>query len=382
MCIWRTLCLAGAALLVQAAGALAATQATDTGAGLEGLTLLVVGVVLANNIPTLLDYAKRLDPTNKIATLVELLQQTNEVLLDMRWIAGNLPTGHRTTIRTGLPTVYWRLINQGVPTSKSTTAQVDEQCGMLEAWSEVDVELADLNGNANRFRFTEAQAFIEAMNQEMASTLFYGNAGTAPEEFTGLSPRYSSLSAGNAQNILSAGGAGAAENASVWFVVWGENTIHGIFPQGSQAGLKHTDIGVETAEGTAGLGGQRLRVFRDQFQWKAGVALRDWRYVVRIANIKVSDLAANSGTQLPTAATRLQKLMAKATHRIPGTGAGTAVWYANRTVMQYLDLQSREDVKDGGGMNYENVDGKRIMTFRGFPLRTVDALLDTEAAVT
>src|SRR5262245_18558993 len=151
---------------------------------------------------TLLDWAKRLDPDGKVPTIVELLKQTNEILEDMSWVEGNLPTGHRTTVRTGLPAVAWRLLNQGITPSKSTTAQIDEQAGMLEAWSEVDKDLALLNGNIGSFRLSEAKAFIEAMNQEMAQTLFYGNAGLAPEEFTGLSVRYSTTvgSPANADN--------------------------------------------------------------------------------------------------------------------------------------------------------------------------------------
>ena len=64
-----------------------------------------------------------------------ILVRPNEILDDAVFIEGNLPTGHRVTIRTGLPPVYWRSLNQGVPRSKSMTAQVDETIGMLEAYS-------------------------------------------------------------------------------------------------------------------------------------------------------------------------------------------------------------------------------------------------------
>ena len=63
---------------------------------------------------TYADWAKRLDPDGKTATVVELLSQTNEILEDAVFMEGNLPTGHRVSIRTGLPDVYWRSINQGV----------------------------------------------------------------------------------------------------------------------------------------------------------------------------------------------------------------------------------------------------------------------------
>lgn len=329
--------------------------------------------VLGSNVATLADIAKRMDPDGKVANIVELLAQTNEMLPDMLWKEGNLPTGERTTVRTGLPTVAWRLLNQGVQPSKSTTAQIDESCGMLEAWSEVDVELAKLNGNTAAFRLSEGLAFIEAMNQEMQSTLIYGNSSTAPEEFNGLAVRYSSLSAANGQNIVSGSGAGA-DNSSIYLISWGANSIHGIYPKGSQAGLEHFDHGEVTVETSAGIAGTRMRAFQDQWTWKCGVALRDWRHVVRIANIDISALVAKSS------AADLIELMIKSIHRLPNR-MGKPVFYMNRTVFQMLDIQRRDDVISGGGLVYSDVDGKVVPTFRGIPIRIVDALLETEAAV-
>jgi len=329
---------------------------------------------LAASVLTLADWAKRLDPDGKVPTIVELLSQTNEILLDMLWAEGNLPTGHRTTVRTGLPTVAWRLLNQGITPSKSRTAQIDEAVGMLEAWSEVDKDLAELNGNVNAFRLSEARAFIEAMNQEMASTLFYGNSSTAPEEFTGLATRYSSTTAANGQNIVVGGGAGS-DNSSIWLVVWGENTCFGIFPKGSKAGIMQEDMGLVTVETTAGIAGNRMRAYQDRWQWKSGVALKDWRYVVRIPNIDISALVAKSS------AADLTELMIKAIHRIPALNLGRAAFYVNRTVMQMLDIQRRDDVISGGGLTWETVDGKRTASFRGIPVRVCDALLETEATV-
>lgn len=324
---------------------------------------------LGSSVLTLADWAKRLDPDGKVPSIVELLGQSNEILADMLWQEGNLPTGHRTTVRAGLPTVAWRLLNQGVTPSKSTTAQIDEACGMLEAWSEVDVELAKLNGNTAAFRLSEAQAFIEAMNQEMASTLFYGNSGTAPEEFTGLSARYSSLSAANAQNIVAGGGSGS-DNSSIWLICWGGQTVHGIFPKGSKAGLEHQDLGEETVETTAGIAGNRMRAFRDKWTWKCGIALRDWRYAVRVANIDISDNNAD-----------IIELMIKAIHRLPSLGMGKCAFYMNRTLFQRLDLLRRNDIISGGGLSYDNVDGKMVRSFQGIPIRKCDALLETEATV-
>lgn len=332
--------------------------------------------VLSTGAVTLAEWAKRVDPDGKTPAIVEILNQSNEILQDMLFMEGNLPTGHRTTIRTGLPTAAWRLLNSGVQPSKSTTAQVDEACGMLEAFSIVDKDLAQLNGNVQQFRMSEAQPFTEAMNQAMATALFYGNSSTSPEQFNGLSVRYSSLSASvaNSKNILSAGGAGA-DNTSIWLIVWGQNTVCGAFPKGSKAGLIHEDLGETTIENANGVTGARMRAFEDHWQWKCGLVLKDWRYAVRICNIDVSNLVSKSS------AADLQELMIKATHRIPNLSMGKPVFYMNRSVKQMLDIQRRDDVQAGGSLVYSDVDGKLLPAFRGIPVRTCDAILETEAVV-
>lgn len=336
---------------------------------------------VGGTVLTLADWAKRLDPDGKVPSVVELLSQTNQILNDMLFKEGNLPTGDRVTVRTGLPTVAWRLLNKGVAKSKSTTAQIDEACGMLEARSELDKDLADLNGNTSAFRLSEAQAYIEAMNQEMASTLFYGNSGTAPEEFTGLAPRYSSLSAANAQNIISASGSGA-DNTSVWLVGWGANTVYGIFPKGSKAGLIHEDLGLGDAFDASN---NRFRAYMDWWQWKCGVAVRDWRYAVRIPNIDISDVIALANTQATTASTFLPKLMARAIDRLPSIGMAKPVFYANRTVMSHLRVMAMEKTSSVLGIQEGlNQFGERIQTglnLLGIPIRTCDSLLETESVV-
>ncbi len=324
---------------------------------------------LSVNALTLADWAKRLDPDGNTARIVELLAQTNQILEDMQWREGNLPTGHRTTVRTGLPAVSWRLINSGVQPSKSTTAQIDEQIGMLEAWSEVDKDLALLNGNVGSFRLSEAKAFLEAMNQEMASTLFYGNASLAPEEFTGLSPRYAVSTGAIADNVIKAGSAGP-DNTSAWLVSWHEETVTGIFPKGSKAGLIHEDYGEVTVEVTAGVAGTRMRALQERWQWKAGIAVKDWRHIVRIANIDISDI--NS--------TELIDMMEQAEETIPNE-IGRRVWYMNRRVRRALRKRYRDDVTAGGGLSYENVAGKPVLMFGTTPVRITDALLNTEALV-
>tara|TARA_B100000902_G_scaffold343728_1_gene348597 strand:+ start:177 stop:1196 length:1020 start_codon:yes stop_codon:yes gene_type:complete len=329
---------------------------------------------------TLADWAKRSDPDGRVPIVAELLSQSNEILDDCVFKEGNLPTGERVVIRTGLPGVYWRALNQGIPSTKSTTAQIDEACGILEARSEVDKDLAMLNGNTAQFRLSEDTAFLEAMNQTQAETLFYGNPGTDPKKFLGLAPRYSSLSADNAVNILNAGGSGS-DNASVYLVVWGDNTVYCPFPKGSKAGLTHEDLGEQTVYNSDGT---RLQAFATRYQWKNGLVVKDWRYVVRICNIDVSDLLGQSSTQASTASTALIKLMARALYRIPNMAMGRAAFYMNRTVHSGMAIsaldksQSVLSIQEGLS---QFGSAQSYLSFLGVPLRRVDALLNTESAV-
>lgn len=333
---------------------------------------------------TLTDWVKRLDPNGSVAEVAELLGQIND-FSDALYIEGNLPTGHRSTVRTALPSVGWRLLNQGTTASKSTTAQIDENCGMLEAWSEVDCKLAELNGNKEAFLMSEAEAFTESMAQEAAQTTLYGNAGLAPEEFTGFMTRYSALG----RNCISAGGSGS-DNSSILLVGWGAKSVHYVFPKGSKAGLSYEDKGKVTSEVTAGVGGQRMEVYRGHWMQDVGLVVKDWRYAVRIANIDISNLIAESS------AADLSKLMIKAINRLPSTRGkartdGTVgikpVFYMNRTCMEMLDIQRRNVMAgfgtsySGGSIAYKDVDGMSIPFFQNIPIRIVDQLLETEATV-
>ena len=328
---------------------------------------------------TLADAAKLMDPQGKVVDVVELLSLTNGILDDMLFKEGNLPTGEQLSVRTGLPTVAWRMAYKGVAVSKSTTAQVTEGCGLLTGRYEIDRLIADLNGNTAAFRASEAKSFTSAMNIEMASTLFYGNSGTAPEEFTGLAPRYASTSAPNGQNILSAGGAGS-DNTSVWLVGWGD-PVYGVYPKGSKAGLIREDLGVIDAFDSSN---NRFRAYAELWEWKLGLALRDWRYVVRIPNIDISDLAALATTQATTAATYLPKLMSRALDRIPTPNGVRLAFYANRSVLSLLRVAAME--KSSSAVTIEaglNQFGQTIHTtkFLGVPVRVSDGLISTEAVV-
>lgn len=326
---------------------------------------------LATNNPTLADIAKGLDPDGSVAQTIEILDQTNEILTDATFVEGNLPTGNRTSIRSGLPAPTWRKLYGGVQPTKATKVQVTDNCGMLEDYAEVDKALADLNGNAMSFRLSEDHAHIEGINQEAAQTLIYGNEGSAPAEFTGLAPRYNSLSAENKDNIIDGLGTGT-DNTSIWLVVWGPNTAHMITPKGSKTGLSVTDKGQVTVENADGAGG-RMEAYRTHYKWDLGFTLRDWRYVARVCNIDVSDLATSANAQA------LIRYMIMASERIPQFGMGRAAWYVNRNIREKLRLGIIDKIANN--LTWETVSGQRVMMFDGIPVRRTDAILSTESRV-
>ena len=326
---------------------------------------------LAINNPTLADLTNRMTADGKIdPQIVEILTASNEILEDMTFIEANGYSEHKTTIRSGLPSGTWRKLNYGVQPEKSRTVQVKDSLGMLETYAEVDKALADLNGNSAAWRMSEDYAFIEGMNKTMATTLFYGDSSTDPERFTGLTPRYNDLTAANASNIIRGGGVGA-DNTSIWLVVWGPNTCHGIYPKGSQAGLQQRDLGEETLFDA---NGGRYQGYRTHYKWDMGFTLRDWRYVVRICNIDVSDLTKNAASGAD-----LIDLMIQALEIIPNMSMGRPVFYCSRTIRSFLRRQILN--KNNVNLTFENVAGKQILTFDGVPVRKTDALLETEAAV-
>ena len=338
-----------------------------------------MGALTATHV-TLLDWAKRLDPDGKIASVVEVLNHYNEILDDISFVEGNLPTGHKTTVRASLPTPTWRLLNTGVGRTKSTSNQITETCGMLEAYSEIDKDLAMLNGNTPEFRFTEDLAHIESMNQAIATALIYGDTSVDPEQFVGLAPRYYTLTgAATSGNIINGGGSGS-DNTSIWLVAWSPSTIMGIFPKGSKAGMQVTDLGEQTVLDSSS---NPFQAYRTHFQWKVGIAVKDWRYVVRICNIDISDLETAGDTSDSSA--NLLKFMSQAMDKLPPSGMVRPVFYCNNRVRAMLRVKFLN--KSNTYITLDELQSpvsglkRPTLSFMGIPIRRIDEITVAEAAI-
>jgi hypothetical protein len=331
--------------------------------------------LVGNTLPTLLDQIKRTDPNGSIAKVVEALTKKNPVLQDAVFKMGNLETGERVTTRTGLPGVAWRRLNEGVAASKSQTDQYDESCGMLSGMSVVDVEVAKLNGNEAAFRASEDMAFLQAFNNEVSTGIFYHTTKTAPEKFNGLTPRLDALSGTWSQQVFDAlNGAANATLTSIWLVCWGENTVYGIYPKGSNGGLSPKDMGEQIWDDGSGTG-KKFIAYVTQWMWKIGLVVKDARYICRIANINSAALVKDAAT-----GSDLLLNMIKAYHQINDINEGRAAWYCNRTIGTWLHIQAMNAVKNST-LSLEMVAGKPVTFVLGIPVRETDALTNAENRV-
>jgi hypothetical protein len=331
---------------------------------------------LSNTYLNLIDVHKANDPA--ITAVIEVLKRQNPILDDAVAMECNDGSQHKHAIRTGLPTPAWGRLYQGIPQSKSTMQAVTDTTGFLEARSSVDVRVLERAKNPGQLRLGEANAHLEAMNQEMASGMFYHDVATTPEKFKGLAARYSSLGGGGAGNQIVDGGGTGSDNTSIWFVTWGDHATHLLYPEGSKAGVTREDKGEQRVNDDAG---NPFYVKEELFRWHIGMAVKDWRYNARIANIDVSDLLAGNVDIVKLLISGYYRLQSR---RMDAQNSRIAI-YMNRDVLEALDKLSSgvggTGVRDALRLTRAELEGKEVTTFRGIPIRETDAILNTEARV-
>lgn len=330
--------------------------------------------IIGNTFPDLIDVYKQQDGKGQFIEIIEMLMEMNPILDDAIAVQCNKGATHLHTVRTGLPEVSWGRLYKGISQSKSTKAQVEDTTGFVEGLSSVDDRLLQLaGGNGGAVRLSEAMAYLEAMNQEVATKMFYGDSASDPEEFMGLAPRYNSLTAANGGQIIDAGGTGS-DNTSIWFVTWGDNQTQLLYPEGTSAGIQREDKGSQRVTDASG---NAYWATEELFRWNVGLAVKDWRYNARIANIDVSDMKANT--------VKLYDFMRKAYWKLQSrrVAGGKQAIYCNRDVMEALDALSTNSGATDSFVRLTpmEIEGKEVLTYRGIPIRETDSLLNTEARV-
>lgn len=320
--------------------------------------------------PTLVDLASRLDPQGHIIPIAEVLAKRDPIIKLLKFKECNKSDGYLHAIRTGLPEATWRKLYQGVQPSKSTTTQVTDTCGNLEAYAEVDKDLADVNGNTAAWRMSEQKPFFAAMANQMAEAIFYGDTDKNPERFMGLAPRYNTLSAKvpSSKNTISAGGTTGGSLTSIFIVSLDQ--FFGIYPKASKVGLQHTDKGQQTHKNADG---SMYEVYQDHYKWQVGAALEDWRGCVRVCNIPVED------GEVKMTADELIKILIQAKNRIPADLRTNVHIFCAEEVMTALELAAYD--KSSSVVKIVEAAGQFKTHFFDMPLEVSDSISLTEALV-
>lgn len=337
--------------------------------------------ILGTRFVTLADVAKSDDKS--VNGVAEVLLQSNAMLKDIMYKPMNDGTTHIESIRSALPAVYYRKANQAIPPSKTTIEERSFSAAHIESKSQMDAAVAERGGKDRVAwnRWNQAQGHIQAQGLELANLMIYGSPVSNPLKVPGFFDIYSTLtpSEPTSKQIVDAGGTGS-NNCSILLVHWGEQSVFGIVPEGTQAGLQRIDRskgGNHVKIQAYDLNGQigDLWGYEEQFMIDHGLVVKDYRQAGRIANIDVNNLKSG------VAAADLIDLMISMSYKIYDGNMGKGVWYVNRTIEAFLHKQALTKVGSGAGLTYQNYQGEQVLMFLGRPVRRSDALLSTEARV-
>ena len=319
---------------------------------------------------SLVEQAKRINPDGTLATIVEVLnRKTGMILEEAPWVAANDTFTNKTLRRATLPTSARRKLNQGLAKSVSRTTEVMDVIEMRGVYAEYDKDWIDSFPDPARVRLQEAKAFIEGLGQDICSDILYCNSNADPDGMHGLAPRLDAL---DTEFVFGAGGSGG-DTTSIFVVTWGETECHLIYPKNMpNLGIEHKDLGeVTITDATTGLASaSQFQGYRDFFQVKCGLVVRNPRCIGRVANIEASGTTNTFDEDLLIAL--LENMDTNESTRI----------YCNQTIL----TQARIKLKDKTNVHWvpeKGLGGLPFLSFDGIPVRKIDKsiLLNTETVV-
>lgn len=184
-------------------------------------------------MPTLLDIAK----ANGSDALVGLIDETTQAAPEVRMGAARTVRGlsYKTLVRTGLPTVGFRSVNEGYAASKGIYENRTYECYLFNPRWECDKAIAMAHEDGmESFVALEASAIMEAAFQELGSQFYYGTSNDS-KGFPGLLAAYDSTNM-----VVDAGGSTADTGSSVWAVKFGPRDVQWIY--GQDGNLSMSDL--------------------------------------------------------------------------------------------------------------------------------------------
>lgn len=320
--------------------------------------------------------------------VVDMMAQENSVLQDVLWKECNKGREDYVTIRSGMPEAVLRQFYEGWTGTKASKRQVTNSCCRVTTGIEFDWALYQGDKDKAAFLADEQRAHASVLGDKVAALLFYGDASTDPKGINGFAKTFSVAGAVTGQNMVTndalaafycfnAGKAAEAGSSaatiarrSIFLVGWGARAAHGIYPEGSSAGI---DIGQLTQQyQTDGAGGNLLMGLQEM-NWWAGLNIRDFRSSGRIANINIMNDPMDAGT--PDVGLLVRRLVS----RVKTTGV-TQRFYCSRLVFEHVAMQLERKTQ-GNAVKYADLEQKKDAALFGIPVAFCDCLNGDEAEV-
>lgn len=321
--------------------------------------------------------------------LINMLEETHELLSDLKWRNCNMGAVHKTSIVTALPEAHMRRLYRGFKVSKGGRAQITEDTGMAGTSCLIDYKEYELEGKSANWMAQNSNEGMEALSYLVARELFYGDRDINPESVNGLAKRLGKCNGTDklsaAYNVISAmdistttkanAVAALTDLTSIYAVGHGDRGFFGLVPVNGSSTIKMTTVGEDGKNLEADEAGDKFPAIQVLLEMDFGCCLHDFRFAARLANISVAALekGATNFIDLWDKLTRLYHKIRK--HKKSANWA----FYVNSELFTYLDLQAQQKVSPT--LTYQTIDGQEILAFRGIPIKEDEAIKVGEAFV-
>lgn len=338
---------------------------------------------LGNNL-TLSELVRREDPDGRLADIVDVLSETNEIIRYGTWIECNNGSYHEDTIVASQPTGNERAYDQGVSKEAGVTQKVTEPTCMLDGLSEVDyAKMQHAAGGPLAARNQEDGFFLAGMSKTYVSRIFDGNRALNPLRINGINNRsdYNTLSSDYTYDNADGNASATANKTSIYIIQFGDKMVNLIHPRNdpganNQFGIAMDDYGkqiiVDSNDST-----KKYPAYQTWFEIHFGIFIHDLRCIKRIVNISTSNIDGNDDFGFH------EKYLIRAITDLE-YGGKNAVMFCNRTIM----AQIWERANDKGNASYtQDMEGegpfaRRVARFNGVPFARVDQITNTQPTVT
>jgi hypothetical protein len=287
-----------------------------------------------------------------------------------------------------LPTASNRMFNQGIKSTASKNTSLNDPIALFQDRSSVDYDLWRIQNDPNAWRADQDMNHIEGLMQLMESTLFYGSIAQNIGAFNGLSTRFNNFesypngdTSGVFQPNVWSGGATTGPCTSAWMIEFGEDTVYGIYPPNTQAGMSIRSIGEQQRQLAAQTGSvgdvYAYQVLETILTWYMGMQVADECCVQRIANINPVGFSGPNGFD--------ENIFIQAKNNLRRPDSPTVAIFVNRQLKSQIDIRAvsqKINAYTDFDRNGTDVWGKPVTTFQGIPIYVAEKLLSTESPLT